>query len=71
MGYMMQVPPGDLRIAIAVGDHLALFRDLDRAMQRSRWLAEDTLVGGATTAPNAAAAPMKQFQGDAMLLTHV
>ncbi len=62
----MQVPPRDGRIAVAVGDHLALFGDLDAALHRAGRLGQDSAVGRTAAAPDAPAAPVEQFQPDVL-----
>ena len=65
---LLQMATANIGMAVAVGNGFTLLSDLDTTMQRLEWLREDRPIGWATAPTNAATAPMKQLQRDAMRL---
>ncbi len=68
---LMQMPSGNVRVAITIGDHFALFGDLDAAFQRGGRMRQNGAVGGAAAAPDAAAAPVKELQRHPVFLANL
>src|SRR5258708_22863204 len=61
------MPPCNLRVAITIGDYLALLGHLDTPLHRISWRRQNRLIGRAAPAPDTAPASVKQFQPDALL----
>jgi len=64
-GHLLEVAPGDRRVGVVGGDDLALFGQLEPAVDRTRRLAEDRPVGRPAAASQRAATTMEEGQLDA------
>ena len=63
--HLLEVPPGDDRIRVVRGDDLALFGELQPAVDGTRRLAEDGPVGRTAAAPDRPATAVEERQLDA------
>src|SRR5690606_41616694 len=68
---LMQMTAGYGRVAVAVGDDLALLGDADGPLHRGGRLREDREVGRAAAAPDATAPPVELLQQHAAPLADV
>ena len=66
-GHLLEMAPRDRRVRVVRGDDLALFGELQAAVDRARRLPEDRPVGGAAAPTDGAAAAVEQGQLDAVL----
>src|SRR5579859_4612924 len=64
-----QVAQRDFGQAIFERKHLALLGYANAPVDRAGWLAQDSFVDGASTAPNRSTTSMKQGNADGMMLT--
>ena len=66
-GHLLQVPPGDDRVAVPGEDHLALLGDLEPAVHRARRLGQHRPPGRAAAPAQRPAAAVEQGQPDPAL----
>ena len=63
---MIEVSPGDGAITVAVGDHFALFRHAQAAVDRPAGLSQNCPVRGSAAAAHRTTAAVEHLHGDAL-----